>query len=83
MMAASLPHDQLEADITAAAVRALRRRAEAIRKRASVGVSVLDGYRRPTILVTSESARFPAYCEVVGHESHPTSKQRAPSRRET
>jgi hypothetical protein len=48
--------DALESAITAAAVRALRHRAEAIRKRAAVGVIVLDGYRRPVIVVTSEAA---------------------------
>jgi hypothetical protein len=47
----------LEVAITAAAVRALRHRAEAIRKRASVGVTVLDrGRQRSVIQITSESA---------------------------
>jgi hypothetical protein len=47
--------DQFEAAITSAAVRALRKRAEALRKGASVGIAVLD--RRPVVLViTSESA---------------------------
>ena len=50
------PVDQLEADITAAAVRALRKRAEAISKRAAPGVVVLDGYRRPVVVITSETA---------------------------
>jgi hypothetical protein len=50
-MAAPLPHDQLEADIRDGAVRALRPRAEVVRKRAANGVSVLDGYRPPVIAV--------------------------------
>jgi hypothetical protein len=47
--------DALEADILAA-VKALRRRADLLRKKAAPGVSALDGYRRATIGVTSESA---------------------------
>jgi hypothetical protein len=48
--------DPLEAAIALGAVRALHRRADAIRARASVGVTILD--RRPAVrIVTSESAR--------------------------
>jgi hypothetical protein len=46
--------DRLEAAIAAGAVAALRRRAEAIRARASVGVTILD--RPPVRILTSESA---------------------------
>ena len=42
-MSAARPLDPLEAAITAAAATALRRRAEAIRKRAADGVTALDG----------------------------------------
>jgi hypothetical protein len=49
------PLDPLEAAIRAAAARALRRRADAIRKRAAVGVTVLDR-SPPVLVVTSESA---------------------------
>jgi hypothetical protein len=48
--------DALEADILAGAVRALRRRAALLRKKAASGVTVVDGYRRPVLIVTSESA---------------------------
>jgi hypothetical protein len=49
------PVDPLEDAIAAGAVAALRRRAAAIRVRASVGVTVLD--RRPPVrIVSSESA---------------------------
>jgi len=48
------PVDPLESAVLAGAVRALRRRAEAIRKRAAPGVTRLD--RPPVVIVTSESA---------------------------
>jgi hypothetical protein len=46
--------DPLEAAIAAGAVAALRRRAEAIRARASANITILD--RPPVRIVTSESA---------------------------
>jgi len=46
--------DQLEAEILTGAVRALHRRAAAIRQRAALGVTRLD--RPPVVIVTSESA---------------------------
>ena len=47
--------DPLELAITGAVTKALRRRADAIRKRASPGITVLD--RGPVvIIITSESA---------------------------
>jgi hypothetical protein len=47
--------DPLEAEIVTGAIRALRRRAEAIRERATPGVTILD--RRPPVrIITSESA---------------------------
>jgi hypothetical protein len=46
--------DPLEAAIAEAAIRALRRRANAIRQRAAPGVTRLD--RPPVVIVTSESA---------------------------
>jgi hypothetical protein len=47
--------DPFEAAIAEAAIRALRRRANAIRQRAAPGVTVLD--RRPPVrILTSESA---------------------------
>ncbi len=48
--------DPIEAVIVAGAVQALRRRAQAIRKRASSGVTVFDGYRPVVVVLTSESA---------------------------
>jgi hypothetical protein len=49
------PVDPFETAVLAGAINALRRRAAAIRARASVGVTVLD--RRPPVrIVTSESA---------------------------
>ncbi len=48
--------DPLESAIRASAVRALRRRAEAVRKGAADGVTVLDGYAPPVLSVTSEAA---------------------------
>jgi hypothetical protein len=54
-MSAALPLD-LEAEILTGAVRALRRRAAAIRERAAPGVTRLESYRPPVVIVTSESA---------------------------
>jgi hypothetical protein len=48
------PVDPLEADVLSGAIRALRNRAAAIRKRAAPGVTRLD--RPPGVIVTSESA---------------------------
>ena len=50
----SAPRDDLEAAITAAAVRALRKRAAALRQRAADGVPVLD--RDPVVLVVESKA---------------------------
>jgi hypothetical protein len=49
------PVDELEAAFTEGSIRALRRRAEVIRKRASVNVNVLDR-SPPIIIVASDSA---------------------------
>jgi hypothetical protein len=46
--------DPFEAAIAEAAIRALRRRANAIRQRAAPGVTRLD--RPPVVIITSESA---------------------------
>jgi hypothetical protein len=46
--------DPFEAAMIAGAINALRRRAEAIRARASVGVTRLD--QSPVVIITSESA---------------------------
>ena len=83
MMAAPLPHDQLEAAITGAVTRELRRRADLLRRKSAPGVTVLDGYRRPTIIVTSESAvslRIAKSWDVIADDIEATT---APSRRET
>ena len=48
--------DAFERAILTSSINALRRRAEALRKRASIGVVVLDCYRRPVLVITSESA---------------------------
>jgi len=56
MSAPAQPFDPLEMAIVAAAARALRRRAEAIRKRAAPGVTALDGYQPLVFVVTSEAA---------------------------
>jgi hypothetical protein len=46
--------DPLEAEIVTGAIRALRRRAEAIRARASANITIID--RPPVRILTSESA---------------------------
>lgn len=46
--------DPLERAVPAGAVRALRRQADAVRKRASVGVVVLD--RRPPVIIVDLKA---------------------------
>jgi len=46
----------LEGEMIAAAARALRRRATALRKRAAPGVTVLDGYAKPVLVIASETA---------------------------
>ncbi len=56
MIAALDPDLALERAITDGAIAALRRRAETIRKRASISVIVLDGYQPVVVVLTSESA---------------------------
>ena len=48
--------DPLEPAFLEAAVRALRRRVEALRKLAAPGVTTLDGYNPIVLVTTSESA---------------------------
>ncbi len=75
------PVDPLESAMLAGAVRALRRRAEAIRARASVGVTVLDGYQPKVIIIESKAAHLFGLL-AISIELPTISKRNAPSRRE-
>lgn len=48
--------DEIEKAVTDAVATMLRRRARLLRARASVGVRVVDGYRRPVVVRSGESA---------------------------
>jgi len=60
-------------------VRALRRRAEAIRKKAAPGVTVLDGCK-PVVVVDSKSAHACFAPPAIGTRSPMSSRRHEPRR---